>query len=127
MEMEASCGDMEFSMKEEEGDNMVEGMATFRYLGRTLYQMDDDCPDVRRNIMHARFLWGVLGTLIRQEGADLRVAAIFYRAVVQEILLYGLEMWSLLAEIEKKLERPQSSFIRKITGKRALQIVDGTW
>ena len=74
---------------------MVEGVATFRYLGRPLDQTDDDWPVVRRNIMHVRLVWGRLGTLLQQEGADPRVAAMFYRAVVQAILLYGSETWVL--------------------------------
>ena len=47
MEMEARCGDMEFGMYEEEGDEMIEGVAKFKYLGRTLDQTDDDWPVVR--------------------------------------------------------------------------------
>ena len=42
-----------------------------------------------------RSVWGRLGTLIRREGGDPRVAEMFYRAVVQVILMYGLETWIL--------------------------------
>ena len=62
----------------------------FNYLVRPLYQIYDAWPAVRQNIMHARSVWGILGTLIRQEGSDPRLEAMLYRAVVQEILLYGL-------------------------------------
>ena len=61
----------------------------FRYLGRPLDQTDDDWQDVRRDIMRARSVWGIVGTLLRLEGAEPSVLAIFYRAVVQVILLYG--------------------------------------
>ena len=64
MEMAERCSKMEFRMEEGEGDEMVEGVATVRYLGRTLDQMDDDWPAVRQNIMRARSIWGRLGTLI---------------------------------------------------------------
>ena len=62
--MAERCSKMEFRMEEGEGDEMVEGVATVRYLGRTLDQMDDDWPAVRQNIMRARSIWGRLGTLI---------------------------------------------------------------
>ena len=39
--------------------------------------------------MHARSVWGGLGTLLRLEGADPRGEAMFYRGVVQVILLFG--------------------------------------
>ena len=44
----------------------VEGVGTFWYLGRTLYQTDDDWPDVQRNKIRARSVWGRLGTLLRR-------------------------------------------------------------
>ena len=53
--------------------------------------------------MHARSVWGILGILLRQEGADPRVTEMFYRAVFQEILVYGLEIWVLLTATEKKV------------------------
>ena len=40
VEMAARCDDMDFSMYREE--NMVEGLATFKYIGRTLDQTNDD-------------------------------------------------------------------------------------
>ena len=64
VEMEARCGEMEFNLDRKEGDERVENVPTFRYLGRPLDQMDDDCPAVRRNIMRARLVWGRLETLL---------------------------------------------------------------
>ena len=96
---------------------MVEGVVTFRYLGRPLDQTDDDWPVVRRNIMHVRLVWGRMVTMLQQEGADPRVAAMFYRAVVQAILLYGSETWVLSTEMDKKVEGTHTGFLRQITGK----------
>ena len=62
--MAERCGEMEFSLKGGEGAKRVEGGATFRYLGRPIYQTYDDWPAVRRNIMCARSVWGRLGTLL---------------------------------------------------------------
>ena len=44
VEMTVRCGNMEYSLEGEEGDEMAEGVVTFRYLGRTLDQTDDDWP-----------------------------------------------------------------------------------
>ena len=71
--MAARCGEMEFSLDGEEGDERVDNVPTFGYLGRTLDQMDDDWTAVRRNIMFARSVWGRLGTLIRREGKEPKV------------------------------------------------------
>ena len=64
MEMSERCGEMEFNLDGEEGDERVENVRTFRYLGRPLDQTDDDWTAVRRNIMRARSVWGRLGTLL---------------------------------------------------------------
>ena len=46
VDMAARCGNMEFSMYREEGYNMVEGVANFKYMGQTLDQTNDDWPAV---------------------------------------------------------------------------------
>ena len=53
---------MEFILYRIEGGAIVEGEETFNYLGRTLDQMDDDCPVVRQNIKRAQKVWGRLGS-----------------------------------------------------------------
>ena len=41
----------------------------------------------------------------------------FYRAVVQAILLYRSEMWVLSVAMERKAEEMHTGFLRQITGK----------
>ena len=89
VEMAARCGEMEFNIDRKEGEDRLENVPTFRYLGLPLDQMGDDWPAVRRNIVRPRSVWGRLETLLRREGADTKVSESFYRAVVQAILLYG--------------------------------------
>ena len=43
-----------FNLDEEEGEDIMENVRTFQYLGQPIDQMDDDWPAVRRNIMRAR-------------------------------------------------------------------------
>ena len=76
--------------------------------------------------MRARSVWGRLGTLIRQEGSKPRVSEIFYRVVVQAILLYGLETWVLSAEMAKRVDGTHTGFMRLITGMRERQLGDMT-
>ena len=75
--MAARCGEMEFNIDGEEGDERVENVPISRYLGQPLDQTDDNWPDVWKNIMHARSVWGRLGTLIRWEGAYTKVSESF--------------------------------------------------
>ena len=114
--MEARCGEMEFSLDGEEEDERVENVPTFRYLGIPLDQTDYEWMDVRRNIIS-----------LRREGAETKVSEIFYRLVVQAILLYRFERWVLLDSMAKRVEGTHTEFLRLITGKRARRLGDGTW
>ena len=51
----------------------------------------------------------------------------FYGAVVQSILLYGLETCALLEAMEKKVEGSHTGFLVHIAGKQARRILDRTW
>ena len=71
--MDAMCGEMEFNLDGEEGDEIVKNVPTFRYLGQPLDQTDDDWPAAQQNIMRARSVWGRMGTLLQQEGEATKV------------------------------------------------------
>ena len=43
----------------------------------------------------------------------------FYREVVQAILMYGSEMWVISVEMERKVEGTHTGFLIQVTGKRA--------
>ena len=125
--MAERCGETEFSLEGGEVEERVENLTTFQYLVRTLYQTEDDWPSVQRNIMCASLVWGRPRKLIQWEGADPRVAEMFYRAVVQAIILYESETWVLLAAMERKVEGTHTGFLRQITDKQTRRFGDGTW
>ena len=77
--------------------------------------------------MSARSVWGRLGALLRQKGADPKVAAMFYRAVIQAVLLFGAENWVFSVVMDRKVDGTHTGFLRKITGKQAQLLPDGTW
>ena len=43
----------------------------------------------------------------------------FYRAVVQAVLLFGAETWVLLAEISRNMEEVHVGLIRQVMGQKA--------
>ena len=65
--------------------------------------------------------------MLRREGADPKVAEMFYRAVTQAVLLFGLNTWVILATMERILEEAEMGFLIKITVKRARWNTDRTW
>ncbi len=67
----------------------------FKSLGHLLTQDNDDIQAVRQQIRKARGTWARVGQVLRGENVKPRIAATFYKAVVQSVLLYGSETWNL--------------------------------
>ena len=104
-------------MNVEEGDTMVEGVENFKHTGRNLEQMDYDWPAVMQKIICARLVRGILGTLLRREGVETKVSEMFYREVVQAVLLFGADTWVLLVAMEWKVEGRHTCFLQHTTVK----------
>ncbi|KAL7535817.1 hypothetical protein ACHAXR_007990 [Thalassiosira sp. AJA248-18] len=67
----------------------------FKYLGRLLAFDDNDMRAVRNNLKKARKSWRMLSRLLCAESIGPQVCGMFYKAVVQAILLFGSETWAL--------------------------------
>ena len=63
------CKETTFSLTGEDDTECIEGVETFKYLGRILDQSDDDWPAVLWNVGKARRVWNLLGKMLWMEGA----------------------------------------------------------
>ena len=63
-------------------------MPSFKYLVRILTAGINNWPAVAGNLGKARKSWGRLKWILIREGADKRVLGTFFKAVVQQILLF---------------------------------------
>ena len=75
--------------------DVLERVEVFKYLGRLLTQDDNDIQALRQQIRKARGIWAHVSQVLRGENATPHIAAKFYTAVVQSVLLYGSETWNL--------------------------------
>ena len=75
-------------------------MDVFEYLGRLLSNDDGDLRTVRKNLKKARWVWARLQNVLESEGADPRVCGMFYKAVVQSVLLWLRDLGSHSSHIE---------------------------
>ena len=85
----------------------LQAVPSFKYLGRILAEGDDDWPSVAGNLVKARKRWGRLQGIPSREGATKRVSGNFFKAVVQQVLLFGAETWV----VSPRMERALSAFI----------------
>ena len=68
---------------------VIEGVGSFKNIGRLMDWSDDNWPAVLHNIRKAMQVWRRLGELLCREGAYTTVLEEFYRAVVQAVILFG--------------------------------------
>jgi hypothetical protein len=58
-------------------------------------QEDDDMQAICAQLWKARATWARVGKVLKSKNTSPHVAARFYQAVVQAVLLYGSEMWGI--------------------------------
>ena len=103
-------------------------VSEFRYLGCPFSSTDDDWPAVYRNLSKARKQWARIARVLSRTGASPRTSSMFYQAVVQSVLLYSSETWTLSATMLKALGGFHNRVARKLSGLRPTLIFrDQTW
>jgi hypothetical protein len=90
---------------------------TFRYLGRILTYRDSDWLAARSNLTKAKQRWGTISRVLARESASPRVSAIFYKAAIQTIPLYGSETWVLTDKITQLLTSFHHGIARTLTSR----------
>ena len=78
-------------------------VVAFKHLGRILTASNNNWPVVVANLQKSRKCWDQLSQIIEQERADPQTSGIFYKAVVQVALLFGVETWVVSPRIVKTL------------------------
>ena len=64
--------------------------------------------------------------MLRREGEEPKVPEMFYRTVIQAVLIFRSDTWVILVAMDQKVEGTHMGFLRKITGKRAQRLKDWT-
>ena len=85
------------------GDIEMNNVSIFKYLGSPINKDNDDWMAVCYNLATARKKWGRLRTILIIETSSRKPMANFYKAVVQQVLLYGSETWTLSTAMLSKL------------------------
>jgi hypothetical protein len=73
--------------------NVLKRVEVYKYLGRLMAQDNNDIQAIWAQIQKARATWARVGQILQNKNASPFVAARFYQAIVQAILLYSSETW----------------------------------
>ena len=105
----------------------IESVPRFTYLGRVMTAGDDDWPEVEGDLAKARKSWGRLQGVLRREGATPRISGNFFKAIVQQVLLFGAETWVVTPKMDQALSGFLHGAARRLTGRQARRENDGDW
>ena len=105
----------------------LESVPRFTYLGRVMTAGDDDWPAVAGNLAKAWRSWGRLHMILGREGATARISGAFFKAVVQQVLLFGAETWVVTPKMERALSGSLHGAARRLTRRQARRGKNGAW
>ena len=60
-------------------------------------------------------------------GENIRVSGMFFKAVMQSLILFGLETWVMTHHMGRALVGFQLRVAQLITGKQPLRLLNGSW
>jgi hypothetical protein len=105
----------------------LERVEVFKYLGRLLAYDNNDTQAILANLANARKAWVQVSRLLRVENASPEVCGVFYKAIIQAVLLFSSETWNLAPSGLKCLEGFHLRAAWQMSGKHLMKRLDGTW
>ncbi|GFS04037.1 endonuclease-reverse transcriptase [Elysia marginata] len=94
-------------------DEPLESIHKFKYLGATLHEDGSSTVEVRTRIALATAAFAKLGK-IWKSSISFKVKHKLFRSLVNSILTYGCETWSLLADTERRIQVFENKCLRKL-------------
>ena len=88
---------------------------------------NNDWQAVEKNLQWAQVKWRQIVKLLGREVVDRRTEGRFYVAVVQAVLLFGLETWVVTPWLENSLMGFYHWVVRRMVGMVPKCQLDGTW
>ena len=105
----------------------IERVKEFKYLGRIISENDNDSNCIDYNLRKARQQWNSIAKLLKREGANAACMARFYMTVVQAVLLYGADSWTITKKDRIKLQSFHRRAIRYMCGSHIRKDEKGEW
>jgi len=102
-------------------------VGSFRYLGRVESCTDSDWAALCANLRRDHYKWCKLSKLLTGEGANPRIFGVFYKAVLQSVLLFGCESWTMTDAMWNALKGFHHWAARRMAKMMACRGPGGVW
>ena len=94
----------------------IEKVREFLYLGRWIFDTDDDTEAINRQLKKTKYRWIKLSKVLKRQDANPTIMGSFYQAIIQAVLLYGSESWVISENNMKKLRSFHYKCARHMVG-----------
>ena len=105
----------------------LETAASFNYIGRLLIVTDDELSAVIINLKKVRKSWYIFYRILGREMGNPKTSGLFYLEVVQDILLFGSEMWVVTPRMGRFLGSFHHSMAIILSVMQPKRQTDGRW
>ena len=102
-------------------------VTSFKYLGRLILETEDNWLAVVKNLAWVKTVWSRMSRILSREVAAPRVSSLFFKAVIQAVLIFGSETWVVTPRMGKALGGFQTQVSRRMMGQLPLRTTNGTW
>ena len=109
------------------GANQLSVVPQFKYLGRYVCSNGSDYPALYKNLIKARQRWAHAARILARDNANPRIAGKFYKAIVQSVLLYSSETWTITPQLMSVLEGFHHRVARRISRMTPTRQPNGDW
>ena len=106
---------------------LIEWVREFWYLGLVLSEDDKNTVCIQGQLKRTQQQWWSVARVLKQDGASARTMVKFYIAVVQAVLLYGADLWTITRQDHAALERFHKRAAQHIIGRYIRKSAEGVW
>ena len=93
-------------------------VTSFKYLGRVLLVAHDNWTAVVNNLQREQQNWARMIRVLSRESADARTLRHIYLALIQTVIIYGLETWFMTLRIGRVLGGLHHRVARRLMGRQ---------
>jgi len=105
----------------------LEAVSNFKYLGRWMSANDSDAMAVAQNLKKVHQQWGQLCCLLTRNHANWHMMGLFYKVMVQAVLLYGAKTWNIMHPLLQMLCSFHHHCTHYLTRMMITQLENGEW
>ena len=105
----------------------LERVKKFCYLERIFTENDDDSECIQANLKKTRKRWASVAKILKTEGANPKIMAKFYITIVQAVLLYGADSWTIRKRDYEALRSFHRRATRYMTGQHIRKVTEDQW